>query len=361
MLHAVIMAGGAGTRFWPASRAARPKQLLDLAGDKTMIQATVDRLEGLVPPERVLVVTNRRLVDAISEQLPGLPDGAIFGEPCKRDTAPCIGLACVLIGQRDDDASMVVMPADHVIRPAEVFRAAISYAAKLVDVQPDRIVTFGIKPTYPAESFGYIERGEPIDGRGANEPPTFAVKRFCEKPCVELAHQYVESGNFYWNSGIFVWKSAAVFEALARFEPEMYAHIARIQETVATERFPEVLESEFAAIQGKSIDYAVMERYENVVVIEAPFEWDDVGNWRSLARMRGEDADGNTIMGKYLGLRTGGCIIRTDDRHLVVTLGVRDLIVVHTPDATLVANKHDEESLRQIVQTLKDLGWDEYL
>lgn len=358
MLHAVIMAGGAGTRFWPASRSRSPKQLLNLVGSRSMIQATVDRLGDFVTSDRVMIVTNQALVEPIATQLPDLPPSSIIGEPCKRDTAPCIGLASAIIDAKDNDATMVVMPADHVIQPDETFRDAISLAAELVQQQPSRIVTFGIKPSYPAESFGYIQRGESL---GRQDGLAYRVERFREKPSRQLAEEYLASGNFYWNSGIFVWKSATIMSALKRFEPEMHGHIAAIAQAVGSDEFATVLEREFTAIRGKSIDYAVMERYEDVVVVEAPFQWDDVGSWRSLARLRGEDADGNTIVGKHLGVNTTGTIVRTDDEHLVVTLGMQDAIVVHTPDATLVANKHDEEAIRQVVDFLKEKGWDEFL
>lgn len=359
MLHAVIMAGGAGTRFWPASRALLPKQLLDLAGGRSMIQATVGRLGDLVPPHRVLIVTNEQLVTRISAQLPELPPTAILGEPCKRDTAPCIALAASIIQKRDPHGTMAVMPSDHVIGPDDTFRAALRAAEDLVEQDPARIVTFGIRPTYPAESFGYIERGEQLDC-----PPAvraFRVSRFREKPAADVAEKYLASGNFYWNAGIFVWKASTVLQSLQRFEPQMFQHIERIAASLDTPRFAEVLQTEFHAIQGKSIDYAVMERHEHVVVVEAAFDWDDVGGWQSLARTRGADADGNTVIGRHVGIRTEGSIVRTDKDHLVVTLGLKDTIVVHTPDATLVANKHDEEAIREVVNILKDRGWNEYL
>jgi len=361
MLHAVIMAGGAGTRFWPASRTAQPKQLLDLAGRRTMIQETVDRLGQLVPASRVLVVTNRSLVGAIANQLPQLPAEAILGEPCKRDTAPCVGLAAALIHRRDPEGVMAVMPADHVIRQHDRFQEALTLAAELVDQDPQRIVTFGIRPSYPAESFGYIERGSRLGDAADTGPATFAVKQFREKPSADVARQYVDCGEFYWNSGIFVWKADTILRALQRFEPQMHDHIACIAVAADTAEFGEVFDREFTAIQGKSVDYAVMERYEDVVVVEAPFDWDDLGSWRSLERLHGTDSEGNTVIGRHLGIRTAGSIIRTDDQHLVATLGVTDCIIVHTPDATLVANKHDEEAIRQLVQLLKEQGWDEYL
>ncbi len=355
MLHAVIMAGGSGTRFWPESRANRPKQLLALTGQRTMIQQTVDRLGAAVPAERVLVVTAARLVPAMREQLPQLPAAAILGEPCKRDTAPCIGLAAFLLAQRDPDATMVVMPSDHAIEPVAAFQSAIQQAAALVDADPERIVTFGIKPNYPAESFGYIERAETIS------PGVYQVARFREKPPAAVAEQYLKAGTFYWNSGIFIWKAATILAALKQHQPEMFAHLQTIAAADGTPEFNAVFEREFAAIRGVSIDYAVMEKAEKVAVIEAPFVWDDVGSWHAIARLRGVDGDGNTIAGKHLGLHTANCVVRSDDEHLVVTLGLKDCIVVHTPDATLVADRRDEESIRRIVKLLEERGWSQYL
>ncbi|MBL9122029.1 MAG: mannose-1-phosphate guanylyltransferase [Planctomycetaceae bacterium] len=360
MLHAVIMAGGSGTRFWPESRNARPKQLLRLAGDSTMLQATVARLGRLVPVERMLIATNQSLVPAIAAQLPELPKSALLGEPCKRDTAPCIGLAALLLLRSDPDATMAVMPSDHVISPDEVFQQALRQAAALVDGQPERIVTFGIRPTYPAESFGYIERGAPLEV-AAGDAPAFQVKRFREKPQAEIAREYLLSGNFYWNAGIFVWKAATIARALAARQPEMFAQLETIVAAVGQPNYADVLAREFAAIKGISIDYAVMEQATDVVVIEAPFRWDDVGSWQSLARLRSSDADGNTIAGKFLGLNTQGSIVRGPKDHLIVTLGLKDVIVVHTPDATLVANKHDEEAIRQLTKLMEERGMKEYL
>ncbi|MBC8353416.1 MAG: NTP transferase domain-containing protein [Planctomycetes bacterium] len=363
MLHAVIMAGGSGTRFWPASRTALPKQLLNLVGERTMIQETLDRVDGLASAENALVVTNRALVNVIREQLPSLPAEAVIGEPCKRDTAPCIGLAAAIVAHADPDATMIVMPSDHVISDREAFHSAIRHASELVDREPGRIVTFGIRPSYPAESFGYIERGEPLTSDDGTEVEiaVYPVKMFREKPSAEVAEQYLATGGFYWNSGIFVWKAKTILDALAEHESAMHEHIQTIAASYGTAAFGETLAIEFAKIEGKSIDYAVMERYENVVVIEAPFDWDDVGNWRSLTRQRGTDEAGNTVIGRHLALNSSGCIVRSSDEHLVVTLGMQDCIVVHTPDATLVARKHDEEAIRQIVELLKEKGWDQYL
>ena len=360
MLHAIIMAGGSGTRFWPASRSDTPKQLLQLVGEQTMLRQTLDRLGELVPSARRMVVTNERLVAAVQKQLPELAAAAIVGEPCKRDTAPCIGLAALLVSRDDPNATMAVMPADHVIRPAEKFQAAIQQAAALVDESPNRIVTFGIRPTYPAEIFGYIHRGAslPLAPGGA---PTYQVKQFREKPDADTAKRYVGSGEYYWNSGIFVWRAATILDALRQRQPEMLRHLEMIVAAWDTKDGKTVFEREFTAIKPISVDYAVMEHATDVAVIEAPYEWDDLGGWQSLARLAGTDANGNTIIGRHVGVSTSGTIVRTDDNHLVVTLGLKDCIVVHTPNATLVANKHDEEQIRQVVKELENRGWTDYL
>jgi mannose-1-phosphate guanylyltransferase len=385
MIHIVIMAGGAGTRFWPESRLARPKQLLPLAGPRSMLQMTVDRLGDLASRENVWILTAEKLVDAVAEQLPGVSRSHLIGEPCKRDTAPAIGLAALLLSRVDPQATMVLLAADHVIQPAEKFQQAIRAAADLVDKSPSRIVTFGIKPTYAATTFGYIERGEalasqesggrsrePGDGDSASplhpfsrspvqQQHAYRVAQFREKPPAAVADQYVASGKFYWNSGMFIWRASTIVDALEKHQPEMMGHLRAIADSQNQSNAAEVFTREFAAIRGISIDYAVMEHATDVAVIEAPFTWDDVGTWQAAARLAGADADGNSVSGKHVGIDTRGSIVRTSDDHLVATVGVKDLIVVHTPDATLVANRHDEESIRRIVKLLEERRWTEYL
>jgi mannose-1-phosphate guanylyltransferase len=359
MLHAVIMAGGSGTRFWPASRAAKPKQLLAMGSKRTMLQTTFDRLQGLVSSEHVLVLTNEVLCEAVSEQLDGLPAEHIVGEPFKRDTAPCIGVAASLVHAADPEGVMVVMPSDHVIEPKEEFHRALKSGVKLVEKHPEQIVTFGIRPNYPAESFGYIQRGTPIES--VPGIASFSVESFREKPERSVAEEYVSAGSYYWNSGIFLWKAKTILDALARFEPEMYAHLETIAESIGQREFPEVFKSEFEKIQGKSIDFAVMERYEHVSVIEAPFSWDDVGSWQAIARLIEPDENNNAVEGAYLPIDSKSMIVRSNDDHLVVTIGMSDTIVVHTKDATLVAPKSEEERVREVVKQLAELGHVKYL
>ena len=350
MLHAVVMAGGSGTRFWPASRKLVPKQLLALSGERSMLQATMDRLGDLVPAERQLIVTNKILGDAVRAQLPNLPEQNVVGEPCKRDTAPCVGLAAAMVAKVDPQGTMVVMPSDHVIKDHEKFQQAITVGKELIDQDPTRIVTFGIRPTYPAESFGYIQRAEQIDGAGI---AAFQVEKFREKPDRATAEEYVAAGTYYWNSGIFLWRASTILDALKNNVPEMHSHIEKIADAIGTDRFTETLEAEFTAIDGTSIDYAVMENYPNVVTIEAPFPWDDVGSWQALSRLHQPDDQGNTVVGSHLGIDTKGAIIHAQPGHTIVTIDVDDLIVVQTEDATLVAPKHAEERVREVVKELE--------
>jgi mannose-1-phosphate guanylyltransferase len=355
MLYATIMAGGSGTRFWPASRRARPKQLLQLFGETSMLQASVGRLSGLVAPENISVLTNTMLVEATRQQLPALPASAIIGEPCKRDTAPCIALAAGLIARRDPEATILVTPADHVIQRVDLFHQAVRAGELLLNDDPSRIVTFGIQPTYPATVFGYIERGESI-GESA-----WRVARFREKPDEANARQFVESGKFFWNAGIFMWRCQTVLDALTQFEPQMMTLISQIVDSAGSDSFDRVFQDCFTAIKGKSIDYAVMEHYQNVCVIRAPFDWDDVGNWTAIPRLAGVDAQGNTSSGKTMLLDSNNCIVHSSSEHLVVTLGVNDCIVVHAGDATLVADGTNESAVRRIVEELELRGLNEYL
>ena len=359
MLHAVIMAGGSGTRFWPASRQVKPKQLLKMGGSRSMLQTTFDRLNGLVSSEHVLVLTNQQLTDSVVSQLPDLPLEHVIGEPYKRDTAPCIGLAASLIQAADQDGIMIVMPSDHVIEPKPEFHRAIRAGVQLIEQDPTRIVTFGIRPTYPAESFGYIQRGTGIETTPGIS--AFGVANFREKPDRATAEEYLNAGSFYWNSGIFLWKVSTILDALKQFEPEMFQHIEAISAAIGTRNFQSIFAAEFEKIQGKSIDFAVMERHSNVCVIEAPFSWDDVGSWQAIARLIAPDSDGNAADGPYLPIDSSNMIIRSEADHLVVTIGMKDTIVVHTPDATLVAPKEEEERVREVVKQLAELGHQQYL
>jgi mannose-1-phosphate guanylyltransferase len=359
VLHAVIMAGGSGTRFWPKSRRNRPKQLLRLHGDATMIQQTLGRIGPLVDPERTWIITGADQAEATREQLPDLPAGQVVGEPCPRDTAACVGLAASLVSRRDPDATMIVMPADHVIEPADEFRRTVKAAASVVDDDPSAFVTFGITPDRPETGYGYIERAERLgDPEGV---PVYRVERFREKPDRATAEQFLSTGKFVWNAGIFVWKAGAVLDALARHRPALAEAIARVSGALDTPEFEETLAREYPSMEKVPIDKAVMEHAENVRVLEVPYRWNDVGDWRSLTALVPPDARGNTIQGPVHAVETDGCIIVADEGTLIATLGVEDLVIVQSAGATLVARRDQLDRLKGMVEGLGDAGFGEAL
>jgi len=353
------MAGGSGTRFWPASRHNEPKQMLHLVGEETMLQATCGRLSGLVSPEHTLVMTSLHLVDSARQQLPEIPPEHIVGEPAKRDTAACIALAAAMVLRADRDAVMLVLPADHVISTDNQFHDCVRNGQELIEKSQERIVTFGIRPSYAAESFGYVQRGEPLTDCTCSG--AYRVASFREKPNRETADKYLQSGNYYWNSGIFMWRADTILNALRRFEPDMMRHIDAISAAVGTPGFNVTLKREFGQIIGRSIDYSVMERYHDVAVIEAHFRWDDVGSWQAIGRLTPPDEQGNCVRGKYLPIQSQRMIVYGSEKHLLVTIGLQDMIVVHTENATLVAPKEEEERVREVVKQLQTRDWTEYL
>jgi mannose-1-phosphate guanylyltransferase len=359
MLHATIMAGGGGTRFWPRSRQRRPKQFLTLAGDRSLLQLALDRSEALVPPERTWVITGEAYRAETGRQLPQLPPDRIVGEPCGRDTAPCVGMGAALIARQDPDAVMLVMSADHVIEPVQEFRRAAQVAAQMAEEHPDALITFGIVPTFPSTGYGYIHRG-PL----AAQRQGISVSRvlgFREKPAADLAERYVVSGEYFWNSGIFVWKAATVLAALGQQRPALHAAVERIADAWGTPRRAEVLRQEYEAMERVSIDYAVMEHAREVLVVQAPYRWDDVGSWLALERMHPQDADGNTVLATHCGLETRGCVIVADPGQLVTTLGVDHLLIVQDGNAILVADRRQEGAVKQLVDLLKKKGLEKYL
>ena len=367
MLHAVIMAGGSGTRFWPQSRNAVPKQLLPIAGADTMLRQTVDRVLPAVGAERVWVVTNAVQADAVRAQLPEIPAGNVLVEPCARNTAPCVGLAAVHLRAADDEATMLVLPADHVIGPPEVFRGAVDDAVRTTDALPGRFVLFGVPPDFPSAGFGYIERGRELTVNGVGGE-LFDVASFREKPDAETAQNYLDRGTFYWNCGIFVWRTKTILDALERFEPQTFSRLQTIAAAIGTENYDAVLAEEFPGVNPESVDVAVLERADQVAVLEAPFDWDDVGSWGALRRLLGEGEHGNTVdAAAFHASGAKDCTVRVvpgkDETrpHLVCALDVEDLIIVHTPDATLVAKRGDENAVKRLIGELKERGLEEYL
>lgn len=365
MLHLVIMAGGSGTRFWPESRRAKPKQFLTLAGDRTLLQQAADRCRPWIPPERIHVVTNAAHAGETLRQLPDLPAENVLLEPCGRNTAPCIGLAALQVDCLDPDAVILVAPADHLIRPDAAFRATVEKGVALLERSPQASVLIGIPPTYPATAYGYIERGDSVESGAAS---AFQVKSFREKPTREVAAQFLDTGSYYWNAGIFLWRAAHILRLLAEYQPEIHARLTRLRTEWKTPRWDAAIAAEFPGMPSISIDYGVLEpgaarrdRDQPVFVVPASFEWDDVGSWQALPAVLGTDAQRNTVTGPQCGIDTDGCVIRTTPGHLVATIGISNLVVVHTPDATLIAPKDDDNAIRKLVALLEERGYGKFL
>jgi mannose-1-phosphate guanylyltransferase len=359
MLYAVIMAGGSGTRFWPKSRRDRPKQLLCLSGETTMLQQTVARIEPLVPRDRILIVTGADQAASTRAQLPDLPASSVIAEPAPRDTAPCVALAAGMIVGRDPQSTMIVLPADHVIEPPEAFRATVSAAVSVVDDDPAALVTFGIKPTRAETGYGYIERGELLETRAGI--PVHRVIQFREKPDKATALQFLAAGNFAWNAGIFVWRARTILDEFKRHKPSLAAALEPIFASLGTPAQTETLKRLFPLLDRVPIDKAVMEKASNVRVLDVPYLWNDVGDWRALASLLKHDASGNALQGNVIARDTTRSIIISDDGGLVATLGVDDLVVVHSGKATLVARKDQLDKLKALVEGLVEAGFGSYL
>ena len=369
----MIMAGGAGTRLWPMSRKDRPKQLLKFieqpgdAAPRSLLEIAAMRLEGLIPPEQRFICTAESYRGAIRESLPEFSDNRILGEPMGRDTVNAVGLAAAVFQKLDPEAIFAVLTADHIIEPREKFVSLMDLGFRLVEADPSRLVTFSIKPTYPATGFGYVERGMPLPPLPGSDNLAFRVARFVEKPDLPRATAYVQSGVFGWNSGMFVWKAATVMEALKRFKPESYEGLKKIQDAWGTDRQQAVLAEVYPTLPKTSVDYALMEpaskskdRQLSVCTVLMDLKWLDVGSWPSFGETITTDAQKNRTAGGAAGGKaiqinsTGNLIVNPVAGHTVALLGCKDLIVVHTPDATLVMPRERAEELKELHGKVED-------
>jgi mannose-1-phosphate guanylyltransferase len=358
-LYAVIMAGGIGSRLWPRSRAATPKQFLDLVGELSMLRETVDRIRPLVPLERILVVTAHEHRQTVLDQVPGLPGDNILVEPAARGTAPCIGLAAVALLARDEEAIMAVCPADHVIADAAGFRRAIAAAAQVAE--EGHLVTLGIAPDRPETGYGYIRRGQLLGTY--DEQPVYHVECFAEKPDEARARAFVESGEYYWNGGIFIWEAATILWEIAGLLPDLHRELQSVAQVWGTPACLPALHRAWQRVPQTTIDYGVMEKAKRVVTLPVDIGWSDVGSWAALSALLEAGENGNVVRGPGRVLAPGsrGCYVYSSAERLVAAVGLEDFVVVDTPNALLICPKDQAQAVRDVVHELQAQGLLEYL
>jgi mannose-1-phosphate guanylyltransferase len=354
--YAVVMAGGSGTRFWPLSRSHRPKQILPLLGGRSMVRQTVERLFPLFEPGQVFVVTAREHAEPVRKELAELlPAENVIDEPTGRDTAAAVGLAATFLKWRDPESAFAVLPADHYVDDPAKLQDDLKAAHEAARTGP--LVSIGVRPRFPATAYGYLNRGEP-----AETPRAFRVRRFYEKPKLPAAKTFFESGDYFWNAGIFVWESRGILAAIERFLPAVASALKEVGGALGTSRLPGVLAREYGRIQRISIDFGVMEKAENLQMVEASFQWDDVGSWAAAAERRPKDMAGNSVEGPCVASETKDSLLLSNDpNHVVGVLGLEGFVVVHTPDATLVCPKGKADDLKKLVEELRQKGFQKHL
>ncbi len=348
--YAVILAGGSGERFWPLSTKARPKQFISLFGGRPLLSLAVERLQGLIPPDRIFIVTAQHLVENTAEAAWNVPRANIVGEPCKRDTAPAVAVACGLVNRRDPEGVACILTADHLMSDGETFRQTLADAVQVARKQ-DSIVTIGIQPTAPATGFGYIETGDAME---MNTVTRFhKATRFVEKPDAYTAARYVESGNFFWNSGMFIWRTGVMQAALEQHAPDL----AKLSEAVSAAETPTDLDAVmgdlYPSLRAISVDYAVMEHVDNIMMACGAFGWDDVGSWPAVAGHFTADPAGNVVVGACEPFESVNNIVVSENR-LTALIGVDGLIVVHSDTATLICPKERAEDVKKLMRRIAD-------
>ena len=358
-MYAVIMAGGKGTRFWPRSREKMPKHLLDIVCEKTIIQETIDRIAPLIPAENILIVTGISHAKELMKQVPQIPEGNIIIEPVGRNTAPCIGLAALHIARKSSDEIMVALPADHLIKDAKRFRHILSAAAVMAR-RGDYLITIGITPICPETGYGYLEKGtRKTTVKGED---IFEVKSIREKPALSQAKAFLKKGGFYWNSGMFVWRVDTILGALKKWLPDLHEGLLEIEPALGSHQEKSVVDRVYEKIQSISIDYGVMEKAENVLLVRGDFGWSDMGCWDALWEVSEKDEHGNAthVSGNFVGVDTRNSLIHSQ-RKLVALVGVEDLIVVETDDSLLVCKRGCSQDVKKVVEALDAKKMGDYL
>ena len=348
-IYALVLAGGSGERFWPLSRRARPKQLLRLVSKRTLLEETVARLEGFIPRERILILTNAEQEAAVRQLLTAFPKENIVAEPAKRDTAAAVALGTGWVAARDHGATMIVLPADHVIADRSAFQESLALAADAAE-ETGELVTIGIKPTWACPGFGYIEHGNPVHLRRRDDKNAIhRVLRFREKPNPDLAESFLRKGNFRWNAGMFVSSVPTVLSEFNRQAPELAHFISQLR---AAGNFEMVLRERFSKLPRISFDYAIMEKADRVLVVEASFDWDDIGSWRAVANYFKNDEQGNAANCAVTAVDSTNNVIFDEGGTAIALLGVHNFIVVRTRDAILVCHRHQAEKIKNLIGKL---------
>lgn len=341
------MAGGRGERFWPKSRLSRPKHLLSIVGEQSMLAQTVQRLQGLVPQENIFIITNKEQQVAVQETCPDLSKDQIIAEPIGRDTASAVGLAKSIVKQKDPQGVFAILPADHVVHDVENFKKCLNSTFDIAS-ETASLVTLGIQPTGPSTAYGYIKKGDQVD-------TYYKVDQFVEKPNLETAQSYVDSGNYFWNAGMFTWTVPALEKALNTHCPELAEGLTQLEKRLeAGETLEAVLAELYATLPKISVDYALMEKADNVVTVPSTFDWDDVGEWPAIARHHESDENGNVTRGEGLIEDGSGNIVISEDGHLTALIGVNDLIVVQAEGATLVCHKDRAQDIKKLVKQVSE-------
>lgn len=344
--HLVIMAGGVGSRFWPMSTTEHPKQFIDVLGvGRTLVQLTYDRFEGVVSPDNVWVVTNQKYVDLVHEQLPKIPLNHILSEPCRRNTAPCIAYVSWRIKKENPKANIVVSPSDHIVMDNTEFRRVVTNCMKFT-AETDAIVTLGMKPTRPETGYGYIQAD--LSNASARNKEIYRVDHFREKPDLETAEQYIRQNNFFWNAGIFIWSASTIVNAFRIYQPSVARVFERIMDVLGTAEEQRIIDEVYPECENISVDYAIMERAEEIFVCPASFGWSDLGTWGSLLAQSQHDLYGNATIGKEIHLfDSRNCIVHTTEERKVVIQGLDGYIVAEQGGKLLICKLSEEQRLKQ--------------
>jgi mannose-1-phosphate guanylyltransferase len=353
-LYAVIMAGGVGSRFWPRSKKRLPKQLIKIFGDMTMIQATVDRLSGIVEKDNIFIITNELQRPEVIKQLHNVPEENIIEEPFGRNTAACIGLASIIIKAKDPDAVTVVLPADHIIKEKDKFLETIQDAAKFA-YESKGLVTIGINPTRPETGYGYIQINDEEVSKNV-----FKVYTFAEKPNYATALRFIESGDFLWNSGMFIWRVDAILDEIKNFMPDLHEGLIKIQENISKPNFRDELINVYGQLKKTSIDYGIMEKSSKVFLTKGMFTWSDVGSWEEVYQLSEKNNNGNAITGNVFTDMVADSYIYSPDK-MTAVIGLDNIIVINHEDTVLVCRRDKAQNVKEIVDFLKINKMDDYL